>query len=164
MRIRVATEPDVPALAALYAAAARAAGPAVYSPEQVDTWAAFASTRAFRRWVVDAHTFVAEADEGTAIGFSGLAADGHVTALYIPPDWMRQGIGSRLLRAVLSRAETQGLRRLHVETNPFSRPLFERFGFRLVEVETVERGAVTFERYVLERLAPFTDLTAADTD
>ncbi|NNF57161.1 MAG: GNAT family N-acetyltransferase [Rhodothermaceae bacterium] len=164
VQIRTATEADVPALAALYAAAARAAGPAVYTPEQVETWATFAETRAFRQWVVDAHTLVAEADDGRPIGFSGLAEDGHVTALYIHPDRMRQGVGSALLRAVLARAEAQGLERLYVETNPFSRPLFERFGFRLVEVETVTRGTVTFERTVLERLPPFTDPPAADTD
>jgi putative acetyltransferase len=153
--IREATAADVPALAALYADAVRAAGPAYYDPAQVDAWAAFADEPRFRRFVLDPLTLVAEnmgaGAEGGIIGFAGLRKDGHVTALYVHPDRMRSGIASALLRAVVERAEAQGLRRLTTDASKVSRPVFARHGFRVEAVETVERRGATFERYRMVR-------------
>ena len=148
--IRLATAADVPALAALYAAAFRAVGPAHYDAVQVEAWAGFAAESRFRPFVLDPHTFVAH-DTDTTTGFAGLKDDGHVTALYVHPHWMRVGIGSALMRAVVGHAERRGLGRLYTEASEFSRPLFARFGFTLDEVETVERRGATFERYRMSR-------------
>ena len=150
MPIRPATPADVPALAALYADVVRTVGPAHYDAAQVDAWAAFADEPRFRRFVLDPHTFVSE-DESGITGFAGLADDGHVTALYVRADRMRQGIGSALLRAVVERAEERGVARLYTEASAFSRPVFERHGFRLDAVEVVERRGATFERYLMVR-------------
>ncbi len=150
MPLRTATPADVPALAALYAAAVRTVGPAHYDADQVEAWAAFADEPRFRRFVLDPHTFVAH-DERGVTGFAGLADDGHVTALYVHPDRMREGIGSALMRAVVERAEALSISRLYTEASVFSRPVFARHGFRLDAVETVERRGVTFERYRMSR-------------
>ena len=64
---------------------------------------------------------------------------------------MRQGIGSALLGAVLARAAEREIERLYTEASEFSRPVFERFGFRVTSVETVERRRVSFQRYRMER-------------
>lgn len=146
MRLREATAADVPALAALYAEAVRSVGPAHYAAAQVEAWAAFADEAGFRAFVLDPLTLVAD-DESGITGFAGLAADGHVTALYVRRDRMRCGLGSALLRAVIERAEEEGIGRLYTEASVFSRPVFERHGFRLDAVEVVERRGATFERY-----------------
>lgn len=144
--LRVATEADFPALAALYAASVRAVGPSHYSEVQVRTWASFAEGPAIRRWLREADLLVAE-DETGPVGFAGLADDGHVTALYVRPDRMRRGVGGHLLGAVMARAAARGLSPLYTEASAFSRPVFERFGFETVDIETVERSGVRFERY-----------------
>ena len=155
MRVREATAADVPALAALYAAAVRAAGPVHYDPAQVDAWAAFADEARFRRFVLVPLTLVADdtsaGDESGITGFAGLRKDGHVTALYVHPDRMRRGIASALLRAVIERAEAHGLRRLTTDASKVSRPVFARHGFQVEAVETVERRGATFERYRMVR-------------
>ena len=51
------------------------------------------------------------------------------------------------LVADLKMAEARGLKRLTTEASHFSRPLFARFGFRVTEVETVERGGVRIDRH-----------------
>jgi len=73
---RLATPADVPALAEIYASAARAFGPTVYGPEQVAAWAQFGrDTPAFRDYVLKARTWVAQAETGTApTGVSGRAS------------------------------------------------------------------------------------------
>lgn len=150
VRIREAVAADVPALAALYGGTVRAAGPEHYDAAQVEAWAAFAGEARFRSFVLDPHTIVAEEEDGI-VGFAGLGADGHVTALYVRADRMRRGIGSALLRAVIERAEAQEIGRLYTEASAFSRPVFERHGFRLDAVEVVERRGATFERYRMVR-------------
>jgi len=144
--LRPATEADLPALAALYDAAVRALGAAAYSPAQVDAWAGRgAAPETLRPVVLGAYTLVAE-DATGPIGFAGLADDGLVTMLYVRPDRMRRGVGGRLLGAILTEARRRGLPRLYTAASVFSRPVFERFGFRLDEVETVVLGGVPFER------------------
>lgn len=155
MRLREATAADVPALAALYAGAVRAAGPAHYDARQVEAWAAFADETRFHRFVLDPLTLVAEdtraGDGGEITGFAGLRKDGHVTALYVRADQMRRGIASALLRAVTERAKAQGIIQLTTDASKVSRPVFERHGFRVEAVETVERRGATFERYRMMR-------------
>lgn len=150
MRLREATAADVPALAALYAGAVRAAGPVHYDAAQVEAWAAFAEEARFRRFVLGPLTLVAE-DESGITGFSGLRKDGHVTALYVRPDRMRRGIASMLLHAVIERAEARDLRRLTTDASAISRRVFVRHGFRVEAVETVERRGATFERTRMAR-------------
>ena len=47
----------------------------------------------------------------------------------------------------MDRARAQGIRRLRTEASVFSRPVFERMGFSLDEVEVVERRGAIFQRY-----------------
>ena len=148
--LREATEADVPSLASLYAASVREAGPVHYTPEQVEAWAAFADDSSFRGFVVGATTFVAEGETGL-LGFSGLDPDGRVASLYVRPDRMRQGIGAALLRRVLEEAEGRGLGRLWTEASVFSKPVFERHGFTVAEVERVQRRGAVFTRYRMVR-------------
>lgn len=147
MIIRDVTPADVPALAFLYADAVRSAGPSFYSEEQVEVWATVAEeAERFRSFVLEPSSLVAE-DETGPIGFTGLDPDGHVTALYVRSDRMRRGVGSALLAAVMDLARQRGISQLYTEASAVSRPVFERAGFRVAEIETIERRRVLFERY-----------------
>jgi len=139
---------DAPALAALFAAAVRGAGPQHYTPEQVEAWAAAAATPGFPLATRNV-TLVAE-DPSGVVGFAALRPDG-VDALYVHPDRMREGIGTMLLRCLLAEAEARGIDRLWTEASAFSRPVFERHGFAVAEVETVVRRGVRFERFRMVR-------------
>ena len=148
--MREAIPDDVPTLAALYAAAVRAAGPARYTPAQIEAWAGFADEPAFRRFVLGPHTFVVEDDAGLA-GFAGVERSGRIASLYVHPDRFGRGVASLLMNALLAYAESEGLSPLWSEASAFSLPVFERFGFRLREVERVERRGAEFERFIVER-------------
>ena len=150
MTIRPAIPADVPVLAALYAASVRALGSAHYTESQVEAWAAFAEEPAFRSFVLHNDTLVAEDEAGLA-GFAGLGSDGRIASLYVHPRRIREGVASSLLEALLARARAAGLAALTTEASALSRPVFERFGFQLVEVETVERRGVQFDRYLMRR-------------
>jgi putative acetyltransferase len=158
--LRLATAADVPALAALYADAARALGPSVYSPAQVAAWAQFGrDTPAFRDYVLQARTWVAETTAGAPprgfCGIAPLAADeGEVHSLYVRPGLMRQGLGSALLQHALADARQRGLRHFSAWATPLSRPVFERAGLGLVHTVVAPYEGVLFERYRVSTRAP----------
>lgn len=148
---RLAGAADVPALAALYACTARELGPQVYTPEQVGAWVSFgADTPAFRDYILQAQTWVAEQD-GDPIGFCGIDAGGEVRSLYVRADLTRRGLGSRLLAHALAAARTRGVTHFSGWATPFSRPVFERAGFNLVGTVVEPYQGVLFERYRVER-------------
>jgi len=150
--LRQATAADVPALAELYAATARALGAWCYTQEQVAAWASFgADTPAFRAYVLQADTWLALGEQGQPIGFCGVGHDGEVHSLYVRHDRVRQGLGSRLLAHALDAAAQRGQSRFQAWVTPFSMPVFQRQGFVLVQTVQAEYQGVLFDRYRVQR-------------
>ena len=148
---RLASAADVPALAQLYAHTARTLGGWCYGPQQVQAWAAFgADTPAFSAYVLDAQTWVFESDCGELLGFCGVAASGEVHSLYVHASHTRQGLGSAMLAHALAQAGEQGVLDFAAWVTPFSKPVFERAGFRLTRTLTEDFNGAQFERYRVE--------------
>lgn len=148
MRLRLAAAADVPALAALYAEAARTLGPLVYTPEQVAAWARFgADTPAFRAYILDARTWIAGDDPAAPEGFCGIDDAGEVHSLYVRAALVRQGRGGALLAHALADARGRGQRQFAAWATPFSRPVFERAGLRLQRVVREPFNGALFDRF-----------------
>lgn len=141
---------DVPVLADLYRQSVLAHGPAYYSPSQVEAWAATADGPDFSRFILEPTTYVAE-DETGIVGFAGIAADGHVTAVYVRRDRLHQGLGSTLMGQILDHGRDHGMPRLYAEASEFSLGLFKKMGFDLYSTERINRNGVEFDRYLVER-------------
>ena len=154
---RPATPADVELLAVLYADAAARLGPLVYTPQQVEAWAAHPRRDmcAFRRYVLGHDTWVAErVDDFAVLGFCGVDFEGaarEVHSLYVRPSVTRHGLGAQMLARTLQRAEAGGARRFAAWATPFSRPLFLRAGFALTRTVSEPFAGVRFERYRVER-------------
>lgn len=148
--LRRATAADLPALAAVYEDAVRGIAPARYPPEAVEAWAAFArDADGFRAFILDAHTLVFEDDTGVA-GFGGLSGDGRIASLFVRASHARRGVARRIMTELVAIGRARGLTHFHTEASEFSRPVFERFGFRVIGTEVVEREGVPIERYRME--------------
>lgn len=149
---RPAREADLPALAAVYRAAARASGPRAYTPAQVAAWLTAADdAEGFRARVLAADTELACDAAGAPLGFCGIGAGGHVQSLYVHPEHAGRGIGSRLLARAVARADARRAGPLDAWVTPFSRAIFLRQGFRLVETVQAPFQGVMFERYRVSR-------------
>lgn len=145
-RIRRGGVADHAGMADLMEASIRSLGPAHYAPDQVEVWAAAARDEVrFARLVHGAETWVAE-EPGGLMGFSALQPGGYLSCLYVHPACGRRGIGSTLLTALLDHARNQGIDRVRTEASTFSRGVFEKAGFRVDTLETVERNGVTVQR------------------
>lgn len=151
MNIRIGEESDIPALSELYQTTVLAVAPQRYSPEQTQAWASLAlDIDSFRQFILTATTLIAE-DETGILGFAGIAQDGHVTAVYVKSDRIRQGIGSTLMQEILEYAHLYKIKRLYAEASEFSLGLFQKFGFHIYDFEIVDRKGVKFKRYLVER-------------
>jgi ribosomal protein S18 acetylase RimI-like enzyme len=49
--------------------------------------------------------------------------------LFIDPDWMRRGIGRRLVRDAIASAVEEGIERIEVTANPDALAFYESVGF-----------------------------------
>lgn len=151
MKIRQATELDIPELADLYSNSVRAIASEYYSPEQVSAWAAIPlDPDFFRNFILDATTLIAEKNE-KILGFAGIKDNGHIVSVYVHSDYLHRGIGSLLLGATLELAKLNKIVKVYAEASEFSKPLFEKFGFKNYDIEQAIRNGVKFDRYLMER-------------
>ncbi|MEU3836240.1 GNAT family N-acetyltransferase [Streptomyces microflavus] len=128
VRIRPATARDAEAVTGVFLASRAAAMPylpRVHSDEDTLAWithVVLPTSTAVR---------VAEGAEGELLGFAVLAGDDELDHLYLRPDALRRGIGSRLLAEV--REAAGGPLNLYVfHRNTAARAFYERHGFTAV--------------------------------
>jgi ribosomal-protein-alanine N-acetyltransferase len=74
------------------------------------------------------------------VGFAGMwlmVDEAHITTFAVRKTWRRQGVGERLLLAILDYARARGAREATLEVRPSNHParrLYEKFGFALVGI------------------------------
>jgi ribosomal-protein-alanine N-acetyltransferase len=76
------------------------------------------------------------------VGFAGvwlLVDEAHITTFAVRGTWRRQGVGERLLLAVLDLARSRGAHEATLEVRPSNMParrLYEKYGFKVVGTRT----------------------------
>ena len=81
--------------------------------------------------IEEGRTRVATVD-GRIVGFVSTVTSDDVVELddlFVEPDWMRKGIGNRLVLDVVEMAGRTGARRLEVTANPHALAFYENAGF-----------------------------------
>ncbi|MGY6531015.1 MAG: GNAT family N-acetyltransferase [Cyanobacterium sp.] len=151
MMFRLTKVSDINALKNIYQKAVKELAPSLYTQEQVIAWSFFPdNTEKFKDFIFKADTYILENSQ-EIIGFCGLEKNGHITSLYVHPAYTRQGYGTKLLNYVLQKGMEENMSRFYTEASFFSQPVFHRCGFEIVEMETVNYGVVSFERYKMEK-------------
>ncbi|WNF26754.1 GNAT family N-acetyltransferase [Streptomyces sp. C11-1] len=137
VRIRRATARDAEAVTQVFLASRAAAMPylpRVHSDEDTRAW--------ITHVVLPTSTavWVAEGEAGgEVLGFAVLAGDDELDHLYLRPDALRRGIGSRLLSEV--RGAVDGALGLYVfQRNAAARAFYERHGFTAVAFDDGSRN------------------------
>lgn len=150
--IRSFQQSDIDDLIALFRLSVRKIAAAHYSVDQCLAWAPDQIDRTI--WVEkrsNKPTWVAICNSQIA-GFTDLEPDGHIDMLYVHPDFQRQGVATVLIRQVYETATKQHIKRLFTEASITARPAFEKFGFTVIEQQTVHRNGQTLINYRMEQL------------
>lgn len=142
---------DLHSLANIYSDSIRYLGPQFYSESQVAAWSSFPDDlESFKNWVTTSTTFVAVNDEGNCLGFGGLESARRISALFVAPEFHRMGVANSLLKHLLEAAKALNTSIVTTEASEFSKPLFEKFGFAVREVEHTEFKGVAFTRSAMQ--------------
>lgn len=150
LKIRPYRESDCAEIADLYHGAVHAINAPLYSAKELEAWAP--TPPDYDAWkqrlrVKQPHIAV---ENGSIIGFVELEQDGHIDCLYVHKDYQSRGVASSLLRHVLQIAEERGIQNLHVEASSLARPLFEKFGFKLLHSNTVNLRGQSLTNYAMD--------------
>lgn len=133
--IRKAGRSEFPALQAIELASfetLRAAGAVTGEPSS-------STDKELRYYVADDLLYAAFDENGIPVGYGGAyEAEGwlHIGEIDVHPNWQRQGIGRRLVEALLHDGRTRGLEGATLTTDrlaPFNAPFYASMGFRLAE-------------------------------
>ena len=148
MALRLILPADEILLREIYADAIESQAPQLYSDQQVKSWAALA-------WLPGV------LDQTLKEGSGWISGEDAAFALRYPLDRLallycrgraaRQGHGKALLERLEADAIADGVRSLRTEASQFSRPLFERCGWRVVAPEIITIAGVPFERYRMHK-------------
>jgi L-amino acid N-acyltransferase YncA len=84
LRLRTASEADVPAMVDIHARAVRESCSTSYTPEQLEAWLGKPRAEAFAERVREGRVYVCCDDEGRVLGFGEGKGD-TVSALYVDP-------------------------------------------------------------------------------
>jgi hypothetical protein len=77
---------------------------------------------------------------GRIIGTGRLLPDGHIGRMAVLPEWRGQGIGGRILAALMARARERGMRRVVLNAQTHAAPFYARHGFVAFGEEFMEAG------------------------
>ncbi len=155
--VRRATDDDAGAMHDASVAAIRRSAADHYDERQLDVWSARRTLEGHRRMIADTAAFVAVVD-GQVAGFASVAlrpvgalVTGEVDQLFVHPAHGGRGIARLLLKAVETAAREAGLAELVTHASWRAAPVFERLGYRRVEIETVHLDGVAFTRVLMCR-------------
>lgn len=146
---------DAAALARLFRDAVRRTAAAAYSPAEIAAWASAADdTVVFAARLAEGWVRVAVSEDGQIIGFGEISPPGHIGMLFTAPAFGRQGVAGALLGDLLLLAAAMGASQVTADVSRCARAFFLRHGFAELRLESVERGGVAMERYVMSRAVP----------
>ena len=152
MKIRKATDEDAEQIVRIFHETVHTVNLGDYTPAQVDAWSPAIPDA--KGWIAGhlrtRTTFVAD-DNGILAGFGELLPDGHVDCFYCHHLYLRQGVGSAILRRVEREAVLSGVSRLFAEASITAKPFFEAHGFALVKEQSVKRHGVELTNFVMEK-------------
>jgi len=127
--VRRATANDCAGIFASHVAALRELSAGDYSDTQLLAWSSRLTPEGYLP-AIESNLFLVAEHHSQVIGFAEFAvASGEVIAIYVHPQYSRQGVGTMLFHAVERYALEAGIPELYLSSSLTAVPFYERFGF-----------------------------------
>ena len=124
-----------------------------YDNDQLDAWVpADYDAEQWRRRIREIQPFIAER-QGRVVGYADLQPGGAIEHFFVSGHHPRQGIGTRLMEHLLSRAEARRAADLSADVSLTAQPFFARFGFVVTERRAPRRRGVVIPTARMRRQA-----------
>jgi putative acetyltransferase len=151
MLVRTYRNGDIPAISRLYYDTIHRVNVQDYSREQVDAWAPEVPDESFWKERFKQYTVYVADQKGTVIGFTELGSTGHIDCFFVHHEWQRRGVGTRLMKRVMTTATKKSIPRLDAEVSITAAPFFLSKGFVVVKENETVRHSVTLKQFAMEK-------------
>ena len=149
--IRQARRADSRAIHELHTASVTALCVTHYPLESIQRWLAKRTPEGYFQGIDAGEMFVCE-EGGQVIAF-GHAVSGEVLAVFVHPQWTRQGVGSLILHHALDRAGVGHRSPITLQATLNAQPFYEKHGFVEKRRYTVQRGGADLPVVEMESIA-----------
>lgn len=131
MNIRRSRLSDAPALARLARSTIRSINALDHAEEIIDAWAKGNTAKAYRAMEKERIRFVA-VEKNRVVGFTDMLKDGELMSLYVDKDFLRKGIGRRLLTHIEFVARRMRIKRMYCQSSVNAKAFYEKHGYRVL--------------------------------
>lgn len=133
MRIRKAQIKDSVELSKLRKSTIRNVNKYDYSAEQIVHWSRRGSAEKFQKTHSETIRYVATQDE-KIVGFADVDKKRlhEMGALYVHKDFLRQGIGTRLMEKIEEAVKKKGVKRFELRASVTAKPFYESLGYNVI--------------------------------
>ncbi|WP_144212758.1 GNAT family N-acetyltransferase [Shewanella donghaensis] len=150
--IRTFTHADIKELWQLKFDTIRSVNLRHYTDEQVKAWAPSEyDEAAWAKRVTQIAPFIAEVD-GIIAGFADMQSDGYIDHFFCSHDYQGQGVGTRLMKTILTQAKQAQLISLYSDVSITAKPFFESFGFDVEKAQSIDVRGITLDNFKMRML------------
>lgn len=103
-----------------------------YTPEQIEAWIGNSEPENFRKAMVERGEIVVAEIEDAIAGFASLFKN-EIYAVYVHPEYTRQGVGTQLLNAVEKVAIFQHIKKLKLVSSTTAKCFYQVNSYQVVE-------------------------------
>lgn len=131
--VRKAQLQDVEQICRVHIASVRGLCANDYTPRQIEAWVGKLTPKRHLEAMEETGEimFVAE-KEKAIIGFSSVF-ENELCAVYVHPNYARQGVGTMLLNAVETEAISQKIEKLEFSASINAKPFYQRHGYKVID-------------------------------
>lgn len=138
---------DFPAIKQLFYESVHSTADDVYSVAQKEAWAPRDVSYEHMHTALQNTIAYCAFDNDLLVGFGNIDSAGYLDYLYVDKDFQRRGIGSALLKILEDEARTLKLSHITTHASLVAKPLFEKYGFKVVKEQQVLRNGVLLTNF-----------------
>jgi putative acetyltransferase len=154
--VRLARPEDAVQMHHVHVTAVRQLCTVDYTKEEIEAWVSHLNPDELRQYLIngalDEVLFVAESKDNFIIGFSSFDKNGDISAVYVHPDYVRQGVGRQLLDTVEREALAYNYRKLEISASLTAIPFYKAHGYRFIKYSShILRSGVMIPCALMEK-------------
>jgi GNAT superfamily N-acetyltransferase len=72
--------------------------------------------------------------------------------VYVHPDFQRLGYGIKIVEHLLAIARENKIKKVHLDSTPIAKPMYEKLGFQLISPAVQMIGKVPLDYFIMEKI------------
>jgi putative acetyltransferase len=151
MDIRKYKETDIEEIADLFYDTVHHINTKHYTEEQVNAWASGNIDKgAWNRSFLE-HYSIVVVEKGILLGFGDVDNTGYLDRLFVHKDFQGKGVATCICNELEKHIRERGVRKMVTHASITARPFFEKFGFRVIKEQQVERKGILLTNFIMEK-------------